>query len=175
VQIPQPQLYIGSDAIRVLTSVNNLRLLLNENLTAVDQSKRVGRRIYSILRSIRPHASHTPFSVRKRLAQSLVTPHINYCNIVYSSVDVASRSRIRVAFNACLRYIHRVRPRDHIAHLESSVTGMILETSAGAQLLTFVFVYKILHVRQPSYIFSLFHFASYKEPRCTSFITLVYC
>jgi hypothetical protein len=28
-----------------------------------------------------------------------------------------------VAFNACLRYIHRVRPRDHISHLESSVTN----------------------------------------------------
>jgi hypothetical protein len=63
-----------------------------------------------------------------------------------------------VAFNACLRYIHRDRPRDHISHLENSVTGMSLQTSAGAQLLTFV--YKILHVRHPSYIFSLFHFAS---------------
>jgi hypothetical protein len=162
-QIPQPELYIGSDAIRVVNSVNNLGFVLNENLTAVDHSKRVCRRIYSILRSIRPHTSHTPFPVRKRLVQFLVAPHINYGNIVYSSVDVASRSRIRVAFNACLRYIHRVRPRDHICHLENSVSGMSLGTSAGAQLLTFV--YKILHVRHPSYIFSLFHFASSARTR----------
>jgi hypothetical protein len=114
-----------------VTIVNNLGFLLNGNLTAVDHSKRVCRRDYSI----RPHASHTPFLVRKRLVQSLVTPHINYGNIVYSSVDVAFRGRIRVAFNACLRYIHRVRPRDHISHLKNSVTGMILETSAMAQLL----------------------------------------
>jgi hypothetical protein len=66
---------------------------------------------------------------------------------------VVSRSRSRVAFNACLRYIHRVRPRDHISHLENSVTGMSLETSAGAQLLTFV--YKILHVRHET---SILHF-----------------
>jgi hypothetical protein len=110
-----------------------------------------------------PHSSHTPFPVRKRLVQFLVTPTINYGNIVYSSVDMAFRSRIRVAFNACLKYIHRVRPRDHISHLENSVTGMSLETSAGAQLLTFV--YKILHVRHPSYIFSLFHFASSARTR----------
>jgi hypothetical protein len=101
--------------------------------------------------------------VRKRLVQSLVTPHINYGNIVYSSVDVASRSRIRAAFKACLRYIHKVRPRDHISHLENSVTGKSLERSAGAQLLTFL--YKILHVRDPSYIFSLFHFASSARTR----------
>jgi hypothetical protein len=63
---------------------------------------------------------------------------------VYKSVDVASRDRIRVAFNSCFGYIHRVCSRDHFSHLESSVTGMSLETSAGAQLLTFV--YKNLHV-----------------------------
>jgi hypothetical protein len=40
-QIPQPELYIGSDAIRVVTSVNNLGFVLNGNLTAVDHSKRV--------------------------------------------------------------------------------------------------------------------------------------
>jgi type IV secretory pathway VirB3-like protein len=34
-QIPQPELYIGSDAIRVVTIVNNLGFVLNENLTAV--------------------------------------------------------------------------------------------------------------------------------------------
>jgi hypothetical protein len=103
-QIPQPELYIGSDAIRVVTSFNNLGFVLNENFTAIDHSKRVCQRGYSILRFIRPHASHTPFHVRKRLVQSLITPHINYGNIVYSSVDVASRSRIRLAFNAFLRY-----------------------------------------------------------------------
>jgi hypothetical protein len=133
-----------------------LGFVLNENLTAADQSKRVCQRIYSILRSIRPHASHTPFPVRRRFVRSLVTTHTNYGNIVYSSVDVGLRGRIRVAFNTCLKYIHRVRPRDHIAHLESSVTGMSLETSARAQTLTII--YKILHVRHPSYIFFLFHF-----------------
>jgi hypothetical protein len=36
------------------------------------------------------------------LVMSLVTPHI-----VYSTVDVASRSRVRLDFNVCLRYVHR--------------------------------------------------------------------
>jgi hypothetical protein len=137
VQFPQPELYIGSDVIRVVTFVNNLGFVLIGNLTAVDHSKGVCRGIYTILRSIRPHASHTPFPIRGRLVQSLATKHISYGNIMYSSVDVASRGRIRVAFNACLRYIHSVRPRDHISHLESSVTGMSLEISARAQFLIY--------------------------------------
>jgi hypothetical protein len=123
-----------------------LGFVLNENLTAVDHSKRVCRRIYSILRSIRPHASHTPFPVRKRFVQSLDTPHINYGNIVCSSVDSASQGRIGVVFNACLRYIHRGRPRDHISHLESSGTSISLETSARAQFLTFVLLIRLLNL-----------------------------
>jgi hypothetical protein len=43
-QIPQPELYIGSDATSVMTRVNNLDFVLTENLTAVDQSKRVCHR-----------------------------------------------------------------------------------------------------------------------------------
>jgi hypothetical protein len=34
-QIPQPELYIGSDATRVVTIVFNLGFVLNENRTAV--------------------------------------------------------------------------------------------------------------------------------------------
>jgi hypothetical protein len=119
-QIPEPELYIGFDPIRVVISVNILVFVLNENLTAVDHSERVCRIIYSILRSICPLASHTPFPVIKRLVQSLVTLHINYGNIVFSSVDVTSRGKIRVVFNAWLRYIQRVRPKDDISHLNSS-------------------------------------------------------
>jgi hypothetical protein len=50
------------------------------------------------------------------------------------------------------------RRLDHVSHLESTVTGTLLVDNARIQLLSFL--YKILHVRHPSYLFSLFHFAS---------------
>jgi hypothetical protein len=49
------------------------------------------------------------------------------------------------------------RRLDHVSHLESTVTGTLLVDNARIQLLSFL--YKILHVRHPSYLFSLFHFA----------------
>jgi hypothetical protein len=44
--------------------VRNLRFVLNRNLTPVDHYKAVCQRIYSILRSVKPHARYTPFGVR---------------------------------------------------------------------------------------------------------------
>jgi hypothetical protein len=55
------------------------------------------------------------------------------------------------------------RRLDHVSHLKSTVTGTLLVDNARKQLLSFL--YKILHVRHRSYLFSLFHFASSAHTR----------
>jgi hypothetical protein len=60
--------------------------------------------------------------------------------------------RLNMAFRACLRYIHSLRRLDHS-----------LADYARIQLL--LFVYKVLHIRHPCYLFSLFRFASSARTR----------
>jgi hypothetical protein len=64
-------------------------VFLNERPTATDHFKIVCQKVYGILRSLRPHASHTPFEVRKRLVVSLIMLHIGYGDIVYAGADAA--------------------------------------------------------------------------------------
>jgi hypothetical protein len=80
--VPQPELFIGPDLIEVVSKVRNLGFVLNRNLTPV-----VCQRIYAVLRSVKPHARYT---CRKKLFVSLIVPHINYGNVVFSTVDSAS-------------------------------------------------------------------------------------
>jgi uncharacterized membrane protein YtjA (UPF0391 family) len=54
-----------------------------------------------ILRSLRPHASHTPFEVRRRLVVSLIMSHIGYGGIVFAGADAASQRMLSVAFRSC--------------------------------------------------------------------------
>jgi hypothetical protein len=54
---------------------------------------------------------------------SLILPHVNYGNIVFTGADFAWERWLGVAFKACLRYIHMRRRLDHVSHLESTVTG----------------------------------------------------
>jgi hypothetical protein len=63
--------------LQVVPKVRNLGFVLNRNLTPVDHYKAVCQRIYSVLRSVKPHARYTPFGVSKKLVVSLVIPHIN--------------------------------------------------------------------------------------------------
>jgi hypothetical protein len=97
-------------------------------------------------------------AVRRRLVLSLILPHVNYGNIVFTGADSKSQRRLRVACKACLRYIHMRRQLDQVSHLKSTMTGTLLVDNARIQLV--LFLYKILHVRHPSYLFSVFHFAS---------------
>jgi hypothetical protein len=93
--IPPPTLLIGANVGKVVPRVRILGFVLNERLTVTDHFRKMCQRIYWILRSLRPHAAHTPFEVRRRLILSLILPLVDYGNIVFM------RSRL-----------------DHVSHLE---------------------------------------------------------
>jgi hypothetical protein len=80
-------LLIGSDVIKVVSRVNNIGFVLNKRLTATDRFKKVCQKVYWILRSLRSHASHTPFEVWRRLVVSLIMPLIGYGSIVYAGAE----------------------------------------------------------------------------------------
>jgi hypothetical protein len=85
----------------------NIGFVLNERLTMTVQEG--CQKVYWILRSLKPHASHTPFENRRRLMVSLIMPLIGYGGIVFTGADAASQRRLNVAFKALLRYILSLR------------------------------------------------------------------
>jgi hypothetical protein len=119
---------------------------------------KICQKIYFVLRGIRPHASYTPLPVRKKLINSLIKPHLDYGNIVFSTYDSASKRKLQKAYNACLRYVYKRSKRDSLQDIQTSLWGLTPENSAKVQQLTFLF--KILHLRHPSYLYTLFTFAS---------------
>jgi hypothetical protein len=116
----------------------------------VDHYKAVCQKIYFVLRSVKPHASCKVHSFWSHEEAGCVTGNINYGNVVFSTVDSASQRRLNVAFNSCRR--------EHVSHLVLTIIGDSLATH-----LTFLF--KVLHIRHPCYLFTLFHFASSARTR----------
>jgi hypothetical protein len=82
---------------------------------------------------------------------------------MYAGADAASQRRLNMAFRACLRYIHSLRRLDHVSRLAPSLMGASLADYARIQLLSLF--NKVLFVRHPSYLFSLFCFASSARTR----------
>ena len=146
-----------------MPKVVNLGFTINENLSATDHIAKVCQKVYWTLRSLRPHASRTPFEVRRRLILSLIMPHISYGSVVYCCPDAASKEKLERVFRACIRYLHRLKRRDSVEELASTITGVELEVYLKMRLL--LFLHKIIHIRHPSYIFSMIHFSSSQRTR----------
>jgi hypothetical protein len=91
-------LLIGDNVVKVVPRVRNLGFVLNERLTATDYFRKVCQKIYWILRSLRPHAAHNPFEVRRRLG-----------NIVFTGADSASQRRLGIAFNTENKNLLRIK------------------------------------------------------------------
>jgi hypothetical protein len=85
--------------------VNALVKNVHKNIVKKHELYTKSVRIYWILRSLRPHAAHTSFEVRRRLVLSLILPHVNYGNIVFTGADSASQRRLGIARLVCVTYI----------------------------------------------------------------------
>jgi hypothetical protein len=140
-------LLVRPDSIEVVAKGRNLGFVRNRNLTPMDHYKAVCQRIYFVLRSVKPHARYTPFGVRKKLVVSLEMPHINYGNVVFSTVDSASQRRLSVAFNSGLRYVHDIPRREPVSQLAPTIIAVSLATHLKIHLLTFLFKFCILGTR----------------------------
>lgn len=156
--LPQPNLVIDSDSVKIVPKAVNLGFVLNTRMTPIDHFTKLCQKIYWVLRSIRPHASCTPIEVRKKLIQSLILSHVNYSNIVFTHIDKASERKLGVAYNACLRYVNGLGREARMRDYQLCITGLTLEKTAVLQRLKFLF--KVMHSQHPSYIYSLLQYGS---------------
>jgi hypothetical protein len=68
--IPPPTVLIGANVVhQVVSRVRNLGFVSNERLTATDH-----------------FTDQTPFEVKRGLVLSLILPHVNYGNIVFTAI-----------------------------------------------------------------------------------------
>jgi hypothetical protein len=118
-------------------------------MTPVNHHKAVCQSIYSVLRSVKPHARYTSFGGRNILVVPLIVPYYNYGNVLFSTVDATSKRRLNVAFVSCLHYVHKILRQKHASHLVPIIIAFSLETLLRIHLLTFLF--KV-------HLFTLFHF-----------------
>lgn len=125
---------------------------MDRRLTFKDQVGQVCSNVFARLRSLWPN-SHV-FSQRTRLmlVKSLVMPAFSYCDSVYSTNLTASAVRsLEGAFNACVRFVHRLRrydsTRDHVCGL------------LGCSLMTYFkrrccsFMHSLVLTREPGFLY----------------------
>ena len=143
--------------------VKSLGVTLDSKLTwkphIAEVSKKVNKALYS-LRFIRACTTET---LRKRLVENLVQPHLDYCTVVYIDATNERRLILERLSNSCVRCILGARRYEHITPYRRSL-GWLPPDSRRLYFASLL-LYRILRMREPSYLAAFFN---EHEPRPTS-------
>jgi hypothetical protein len=131
-------------------SVLSLGVTLDSKLTWKPHVDSVAKKVNKSLYSLRFIRDCTPETLRKRLAESLVQPFLDYCSVVYLDVSEEQKLRLQRLSNSCVRYVLGVRRDEHITPYRQRLEW--LRTDSRRLYFEAILMYKITRLREPEYL-----------------------
>lgn len=114
-----PKLVLSNNPVPFSQTVKNLGLHINNTLTWDEHISMLSRKVFICLRSLWKVTGFADISLKKKLFCSYILPHFLYCDIVFFGMSKTCEYKLRMCFNACIRYVFGLRKFDHISHLST--------------------------------------------------------
>lgn len=127
-----------------------LGVFIDDRLSFSSHINSVSSRISFLLRRLYSLDIHLPLSVKMRVANALLMPHIIYCVEVFSGTTEVEFSRFTKIFNRIIRYVFSLRLRSHVSPYVAQFLGCSFKNYVGMRLL--IFFYKTMANGFPDYI-----------------------
>ena len=106
-----------SDGISIpfIDLVHSLGVILDCQLTWKNHVDKVTETVNKILYSLCFFRRFTTEALRKRLAEALLFPHLDYCSVVMLDGSQKIRNRLQILQNSFVRYDCGIRRDDHVS------------------------------------------------------------
>ncbi|KAG7303070.1 hypothetical protein JYU34_013095 [Plutella xylostella] len=141
------------------STVKDLGVTIDENLSWVPQVNSVSRRIFASLHSLLPLKNFLPFQTKRSLAMSLLLPILDYADVCYLDLTEALLNKLERLQNTCIRFIFGLRKYDHVSGYRAKLKWLPIRDRRNLRILCLLF--SILHEpNSPSYLKSMFNFLS---------------
>ena len=105
---------IANFTIPIVRNAKNLGVSLSCDLKWSDQVRKISRKIFGCLRRFRCSDEALSLDVRIRLVSAIICPYLDYCCLVLLDNTAELDSVLQRAFNACIRFIFKLRKSEHI-------------------------------------------------------------
>ena len=93
-------------------SVESLGVLLDSGLTWKNRVDKISKKCNRIMYHLRFFRKYTTETLRKRLVEALLFPHLDYCSVVLLNASQELRIRLQVLQNSGVRYVVGLRRDD---------------------------------------------------------------
>lgn len=156
-------LYLNGVLIPYSRSVVSLGFKIDETLSWEAHINGISSKTYLTLRTLYLVKQYLPVNVRAKLVRSLIMPFFTYGCELFSGCSIGVRNKLRIVFNSCIRFIYSLKRYNHISAFHLSFLGCSFNKFLNIRNL--IFLFKVFHSREPSYIFSKFQFLSSSRRR----------
>lgn len=150
--------YNGS-VIPFSSTVKDLGILIDSNLSWTAQLSEVSRKFYASLHSIIRFKNFLPCNTKISLVNTLLLPIIDYADICCLDLTEELLNKLERLLNTCIRFIFGLRKFDHISEHRSKLKWLKIRDRRNARILGLLF--SILNdPKSPSYLKDSFTFLS---------------
>ena len=158
-----PSVQLNNIPIPWSTNVKNLGLIINNKLTWDDHINSISRKIFFTFHSLNRIKKFLPQKTRKLLVETLIYPHLDYCDSVYNDLNVKLANKLQIMQNTCVRYIFDLRKYDRITNVYCS--NKILKLNYRRQIHSLVTLFQIVKRNGVPYLSRNFNFLSSRRLR----------
>jgi len=149
-QIPTTAVRVGADTVTPTTSVRDLGIYIDSDLSMRTQVTRTVAGCFAVLRQLRSIRRSVPDPVFQSLVVSLVLTKLDYGNATLTGLPAYQYRRLQSVLNAAARLIYRRRRFDHVTSLLRELHW--LKSSERVAYKLAVTFYRCLHGLAPSYL-----------------------
>ena len=133
--------------------VLSLGVILDSTLSWKQQVHHVSKKVNRALFGLRFIKSCTSQSLRRRLVESLVIPHLDYCTVVYADASFSLRAQLQRLVNSGIRYIFGVRRNERITPFRKKLKWLSNDSRRDYFAML---MYRIIRMKEPPLLLSFF-------------------
>lgn len=146
----QPLIMLGQNVLEYVLKYPSLGFILKNDLEWDGHVNAQCRKIYIGLRTLKLSASMLPVNVKLKLFKSLLLPHFMYGDVLLLNASSASLNRLRVALNACVRFVYNLNRYSRVTHLQQELLGCPFKEFIKFR--TCLTMFKIVNFSIPPYL-----------------------
>jgi len=149
-QLPSTALRVGDDFVRPPTSVRDLGIYLDADLSMREHVQRTVAGCFAALRKLRSIRRSIPTPVYQTLVVALVLSRLDYGNTTLAGIPSQLCRHLQAVLNASARSVAGLRRSDHITAMLANFHW--LRASERIQFKLVTLVYRSLHGLAPRYL-----------------------
>ncbi|KAI5725142.1 hypothetical protein M8J77_011487 [Diaphorina citri] len=156
--ISVPPILLDGTEIPVVKDARNLGVVIDSSLSFSAHISHLRKKVFYCLYTLGRFKKLFPMELKRKLVESLIFPHFDYCDTVYGGLNGELGQSLQMAQNACVRFTCNLRKFDHLTDSYAQLGWLKLNQRREIHALTLLF--KVLNTLKPQYLRDIFGFLS---------------